>query len=187
MGYPNIALIGRARSGKDSVASRLISQHQYTRVAFADPLKEMALRIDPFVIDALGHVRLSAIVHLYGWERAKDEYPEVRRLLQRMGQTVRDYDQDFWLRIALDKAANAAKWNLPVVVTDVRYPNEAEALTRAGFATVRVFRPGLPQPAEPHESETALDDYRARVTMPNDSTLEMLAWRADGLIAALGA
>ncbi|WP_371800884.1 hypothetical protein OHA38_20400 [Streptomyces sp. NBC_01732] len=192
MGYPHIALIGRARSGKDTLAARLVNAFAYTRVAFADPLKEMALEIDPVVAyEPSGYgplpTRLSDVVRRIGWERAKDEFPEVRRTLQRTGQSVRDRDSDFWVNVAMDKVAVADTWNLPVVVTDCRYINEAEALKARGFKTVRVIRPQRPAMtmgeirAALHESETDLDDFKADVTVANAGTLADLNSLADAL------
>lgn len=192
MGYPSIALMGRARSGKDSVAARLVSQFQYTRIAFADPLREMALKVNPLIPTGPRiYVRLAVLIRDVGWEYAKDHYPEVRRLLQHMGQTVREYDEDFWLRIALDKAANAKRWNLPVVVTDVRYPNEAIALAHAGFRVVQVIRTGAVgsrsfDATDCHESETALDGCIPELTINNSGTLADLAREADKLAAPHG-
>ncbi|MFB8107291.1 hypothetical protein ACFC3O_31550 [Streptomyces sp. NPDC056007] len=187
MGHPNIALIGRARSGKDTIAARLTSHYVYTRIAFADPLKELALSIDPIVAyEPSGYgplpTRLSAVVQRYGWESAKDRFPEVRRTLQRTGQAVRDQEAGHWLSLALDKVTVADAWNLPVVVTDCRYPNEAEALKARGFRLVRVLRPGIERAAPQHESETALDGYPADVTLANTGTVEDLNARTDALI-----
>lgn len=188
MSYPNIALMGRARSGKDTIARRLIHQDAYVRVAFADPLKDMALRIDPYVTK-YGNgplLRLSDIVHADGWERAKDEHPEVRSFLQHLGQYIREQDEDFWLRQGLRKLDEAEKWNLPAVVTDVRYPNEYEALRDRGFKMVRVQRPPIQQTypdvaAALHDSETALDNTFANVTVNNNGPLAQLYQDADAL------
>lgn len=188
--FPNIALMGRARSGKDSLAAHLVARFAYSRVAFADPLKEMALKVDPILEDHgddmdSAYFRLSDAVRNVGWERAKDTYPEVRRLLQHMGQTVREYEPDFWLNIAARKISGAAGWGIPVVVTDVRYPNEAEALQRAGFRMVRVLRPSaVPPGVTPHESETALDGFAADVRIVNNGTLEELRGWAEALAVA---
>lgn len=192
MSYPNIALMGRARSGKDTIAKRLIHQDAYVRVAFADPLKDMALRIDPIVgsdTDALAAPgeTLSDVVGYWGWERAKDNVPEVRRFLQYLGQSIREQDEDFWLRQGLRKLDEAAKWNLPAVVTDVRYPNEYEALRDRGFKMVRVLRP---EPGEiidwnsiggDHESETALSQHDYDVLVRNNGPLAQLYQDADAL------
>jgi len=40
-----IAITGKARSGKDTLAEHLVASHEYTRIAFADPLKSAAQSI----------------------------------------------------------------------------------------------------------------------------------------------
>jgi hypothetical protein len=176
----NIALLGRARSGKDTVAARLVERHGFTRVAFADPLKRMAETVSPFVPTSPGVVvQLAPLIRDVGWEYAKDRYPEVRRLLQWIGHTVRDLDPEFWVRVALHSVEAAPG---PVVVTDVRYPNEAEALRARGFRMVRVVRPGQDLVSS-HVSETALDRYPPDLRVLNDGTLDDLRERADGLAA----
>ncbi len=187
MAYPNIALLGRARAGKDTVASRLVQRHDYARVAFADPLKDMALKTDPIVDDGnagyrFQFARLSEVVNAVGWERAKDEYPEVRRLLQLMGQSARKHDHNFWVRIALGKLDLAAHYDMPVVVTDVRYQNEADALRARGFKMVRVLRPERRPQIDTHDSEQLWRDYPADVDLINDGSIDNLHTYADSLI-----
>ncbi|MFE4860791.1 hypothetical protein [Streptomyces sp. NPDC056670] len=180
--------MGRAGSGKDTAAARLVSAHQFVRVAFADPLKESALRLDP-IVGAEGTsygtlpIRLSDVVKRYGWDWAKNSYPEVRRTLQRLGEAVREDDPGFWLRMALDKVATADRWSLPVVVSDVRYANEADALRAAGALMVRIERPGASAGGEAarHVSELDLDAYPADVTIPNAGTLADLSALVDTL------
>lgn len=176
----HIALIGKARSGKDTVARRLIQRHAYTRVAFADPLKGMALRIDPNISTASQPVRLSTLIEATGWELAKDFYPETRRFLQRLGASIRDVDPDFWVNIAMNKVDVADTWNLPVVITDVRYENEAVTLRDRGFTLVRVVRPEI-ESTDTHASETELDSWATRHTIHNVNTLSELHAQVDAL------
>ncbi|MFC9620260.1 hypothetical protein ACFTXM_09750 [Streptomyces sp. NPDC056930] len=190
MSYQNIAFIGKARSGKDTAGARLVKRWAFTRLAFADPLKAAALELNPLVplknLD--NHVRLSVCVKTIGWERAKDMYPEVRRTLQHMGQTVRELDPDFWVRVLMDKVRAADKWNIPVVVTDCRYRNEAEALRAAGFILVRITRPrGSAMTMEEiraamHASETELDDFPADETLTNGGSVFNLHTATDALV-----
>lgn len=183
----DIALTGLARSGKDSVATRLVEHHGYVRVAFADKLKEAALKADPIILVTLDsalrpyEVHLSEIVNDHGWEYAKDYYPEVRRFLQCYGQTVREIDPRFWINAA--KPAIEAAWasGRPVVVTDVRYTNEADFLHGSlPFGLVRVTRPG--QTPGDHISEREMLDYTADLTIVNAGTLEYLSSLADALV-----
>ncbi|GAA1403293.1 hypothetical protein GCM10009639_47900 [Kitasatospora putterlickiae] len=167
----NIALIGRARSGKDT-AAKALAGHGYVRLALADPLKAMAYDIDPVVgVELLG-VHAPASVHLadavdrYGWETVKDTYPAARRFLQRLGTEGirRHVDPDFWITRCLHAAAAIPG---PVVVTDVRFDNEVEALRAAGFEVWFIDR-GAPDGDHPSEQ---LGPDRADLVVPNTGTL----------------
>ncbi|MEU6285340.1 MULTISPECIES: hypothetical protein [Streptomyces] len=190
MTYRHIALMGRAGAGKDEIGRRLVRRWAFTRVAFADPLKEMALRVDPVVTyEPAGYgpvpVRLSDVVNRFGWDGAKRRSPEIRRTLQRMGSAVRKEDAGYWVGLAMDRVAVADSWNLPVVVTDVRHVNEAQALKNRGFTLVRVNRPSAPHLGAnaSHESETELDAHPADVTLTNAGTLADLRCAADRLVS----
>jgi hypothetical protein len=150
----NVGIIGRARVGKDTAGEWLVNERGYRRVGFADALKEAALKLDPITYTN-GDIaeRLSVLVARNGWEDAK-AYNEVRRTLQELGMAIRAIDPDFWLRAALAKVQAANEAGVPVVITDVRFPNEADSLRRAGFHLVYIDRPDVPQ--LDHESEGAL-------------------------------
>lgn len=176
-----IGIAGRKRSGKDTLAARLVNVHGYTRVAFADPLRAMALALDPLVRTNAGHVlRLSELVAFDGWEHAK-EHTEVRRTLQRLGTEAgrQVLGDTIWIDTAM-RLVDAMPG--PVVITDVRYPNEADAIRAAGGIVLRVDRPGLVS-SDVHVSETAMDDYphyTARIV--NDRTIAALQRAADRFV-----
>jgi hypothetical protein len=174
----NIGIIGRARAGKDTAGKFFVDGHGYRRVGFADALKDAALKLDPIIWsytwDGQGtdDVRLSEIVETDGWERAKDYHSEVRRILQDLGAGMRSIDEEIWLRAALAKVQEANEAGVPVVITDVRYRNEAESLVRAGFHLIHINRPGIPQ--LDHESERDLGPEDARYLVQNDGDLAHL-------------
>lgn len=151
----NVGIIGRARVGKDTAGAWLVENRGYVRVGFADAVRDVALRLDPIVgtddsyLCAEGE-RLSDAVSFWGWETAKGE-SEVRRILQETGMAVRAIDPDFWLRIALEKVAQANAAGSPVVITDVRFPNEAESLRNAGFHLLYIDRPDVEHLEHPSE------------------------------------
>lgn len=187
---PLVGLIGKKRVGKDTFAAVLVEEFGFARVAFADPLKEMALTIDPWVDNDLGSpLGLSQVVaQMGGWERTKDQIPEVRRFLQRLGDGVRQFDPEFWVRAGMREVYNTRgsrdmkMWQhvdnpRPVVITDVRYPNEADAIREAGGTLVRIVRPGVDD-GDAHASETALDGYDADILINNDGDLDGLRYGA---------
>lgn len=123
-----IGFCGYPGSGKDVAAEFLVARG-WQRVAFADPLRKMALAIDPWICDMHGRERLSDLVKLNGWLEVK-KLPEVRRLLQYIGtQAVREIiGPNTWVDIAVRSMEPCRS----VVITDVRFANEAEMIRRRG-------------------------------------------------------
>lgn len=123
-----VGLAGYARSGKDAAAGALVDLG-YERRGFADALKVLA-----------GCV---------GWDGRKDDAG--RRLLQELGVGAREVlGADVWVDALMSTLTG------PTVITDVRFPNEVDAICDRGGVVVRIFRPGV-GPARGHVSETALD------------------------------
>lgn len=123
-----VGLAGYARSGKDAAAGALVDLG-YDRRGFADALKLLAGRI--------------------GWDGRKDDAG--RKLLQDLGVGARDVlSPDVWVDALMSTIDG------PTVITDVRFPNEVDAICDRGGVVVRVWRPGV-APARGHVSETALD------------------------------
>ena len=180
---PHVALTGKARAGKDTAGRHLVERFGYTRVAFADGVREVALAIDPFVPRAVGlPIRLSAVVEAHGWEAAKDS-AEVRRLLQVIGTDAgrRHFGEDCWVKLALLKTLDVAG---PIVYTDCRFPNEADAVRKAGGVVVRIERPGagFDTAHGQHVSETALDDYAFDHRIVNDGPVEAMYRSLDFIV-----
>lgn len=63
------------------------------------------------------------------------------------------------------------------IITDMRFPNEMEAVVAKGGITIRVVRPdmnSLQAMVPAHASETALDDHTMHYDIINDGTIEDL-------------
>jgi hypothetical protein len=188
---PIVGLIGHKRSGKDSLAQFLVAEHGYTRVSFADPLKRAALIANPLItwdyVTGL-HMYLADLVARYGWEHTKDQYPEARHFLQHLGEGIRALEPDFWLDKALDTIDVI---DGPVVVTDVRFLNEADALANTGYGAtlVRILRgdADISAALDTHVSEHELDGYATDLVVDNNGAFALLQSAAQGVAAAASA
>ena len=60
------------------------------------------------------------------------------------------------------------------IITDTRFPNEAEAIKKAGGIVIRVDRPGV-KPINDHPSETGLDDWKFDYKIANVSDIKALS------------
>lgn len=108
-------------------------------------------------------------------DQLKDEsdprHREVRRLLQVIGTEIgrRMITDDLWIQLGLsrvDTALEAEIW--PMVITDVRFDNEALAAREVGAPVVRINRPDLPDAGDTHPTETGVQGDLVDIEITND-------------------
>lgn len=183
-----VGFSGYARAGKDTAAEVLIKEFGFTKIAFADKLREVLYALNPVVgfrtypAGGMSNKLLKDVIDDIGWESYKEsEYgPEIRRLIQRMGTEAgrNILGQNIWVDSAFTNVESDAR----IVITDVRFPNEAQAVVSRGGMVIRINKTGN-SPANSHPSENALDDWPFNLIVENHSTLDVfkdkirnLAW-----------
>lgn len=172
-----VGLSGYAKAGKDTAAKALIEHRGFIKVAFADSLRNCLYALNP-IIDAglykggTFFTRYADSIDSIGYEKTKSLYPEARELLQRLGTEAgrNILGENVWVNAALD-SLELDKHDY--VFTDVRFPNEFNALKALDAFMVRVIRPNT-GPVNNHPSETALDSFYFDMNLENGSSIEDL-------------
>lgn len=184
-----IGICGRKRHGKDSVGNILRKNYSFSATAFADAVKRVAMDVYGLSWD-----------QCYGNGPEKEAVEprwglSPRVIMQRIGTEVgRNIHADTWVKHTLDNIQAAANGQVYTwrddftqgftrlglvrtrwVITDVRFPNEAEAIRSAGGQIWKVVRPSLGVPTDEHPSETSVDLVHADETLINDGTLDDLS------------
>lgn len=203
-----IGISGYARAGKDEIAKILVEEFDFKRIAFADKLREVLYQLNPIVrgrVDNQGYWDIIGggeqvssqlmpfinhysyvqdVIDQYGWDGYKEtEYgPEIRRLLQRLGTEAGR--NTLWDSIWVDAALKDYKPGDRLVVPDMRFPNEFDAIKAHGGKTWRVNREGV-VPANSHASEIALDNHKFDVVINNSGSLDRLHNIVVGLFSNL--
>ena len=178
-----IGLTGLKNSGKDTVAAYLVKEHGYERRAFADPLKKSIAalldipfyEVDRYKNDPNVQVLLG---REYVDENDRSAYEALnpaltfREFLQRYGtESHRDVPEmglDFWVDLTLPVRGFYAERN--IVVSDVRFDNEAKRIHTLDGIVVEVARAGLDN-QDQHRSEAGLQYVEADYVLVNDGTL----------------
>jgi hypothetical protein len=165
-----IGLSGYAQSGKDTVAQILVEDYGFTRLAFADIIKKAMYTLDPII--NLDGLRLAHAVEKYGWDGVKS-LPEVRRLLQVMGSEIgRDLiDPQIWVELTMHNVHPNDK----IVISDVRFRNEAEEIKWRHGNVWRISRIEKGAPINIHRSETDMDSWDFDHYISNNGTIPELA------------
>lgn len=191
-----IGLTGEAGAGKDTVGAELIVRYDFTRLSFADVMRDALLTLDPWLADPTWNrypeVRLSTLVGWAGWDGAKRHLAwgrEVRRLLEHVGDMIKGVAGEGAFVKAIDDKLCALVAEhvdgVDVVITDVRFDNE-RALIRDVWhgQIVEVVRPDNPlRITSTHPSAT--NRPRADYRICNDGDLTSLAERVDLTVAAI--
>lgn len=175
-----IGLTGQAGAGKDTVATYLCERYGFVADAFAEPIRDMAT----VLLNGIG------IDYACLFERDLKErvIPELgisgRRLMQTLGtEWARNtVGLDFWikhasLRLGLDNLPVSTPVHDLIVLTDVRFPNEAQWIKSLGGLLVRVNRSTAPVAF--HESEQHIAGLLCDRTLHNTGTVEDLQRQID--------
>lgn len=177
-----IGLTAPAGSGKGLAGALLEAHYAFISFALADPILNMVCEL-----------ALEADVGAeWAIERSLKEQPmpvlgrSYRELAQTLGDWGRNFEPDFWLRIAQHKLDQARVRGDNVCVLDIRYPNEAAWLRAQGGVLVAIDRPGVP-PVRAHSSEQAYAQLAPEHRWGNGHTREHLLDQIDSLIAQLRA
>jgi hypothetical protein len=165
-----IALTGWSGAGKDTLAD-ILAMQGCVRFAFAEPLKDLASK-------------------LFGFPRDWADTQEGKRKLWRVGyteKTIRDilltlakldrerFGDDIYARETIEKFKTVHPTRT-VVITDLRFPVELEALieyqhqTCCEFEIWRVKREGQETSPVDHPSEHLLDNLATTRTILNPGT-----------------
>ena len=165
-----VGIAGKIGSGKDECGLYLEKNYGFKVVKFANMIKDIAVMMTG---------------EDYGTQTSqvgKQKYLEdwgmtVREFQQRLGtDAVRNgLHQDAWVIATLRDYTKDKRW----VVTDTRFPNEANKIKALGGINIRVDRQANPFPESNHPSETSLDNYTFDHVISNEGSLNYLAGQVE--------
>lgn len=164
-----IALTGLPRSGKDTVAEELY-WHGYTRMSFAEPLKEAAVHL----LNCSPNMPWGK--HGYDREQIMPEWGfSMRHFLQWLGtEGMRSFQKDFWIRNMEMRLRGYEQ----VVITDCRFPNEIKLVRDLGGVVIRIERPGLKPSKHVSDKQMPCD-----IVVRNDGSIADLQEKITCLVA----
>ena len=173
-----LAFAGKMWCGKSTAArffcDRYEELHNFRPVvlSFADRLKKGTEAIFklPYDITRSQEGKASAL-KIKGLE-----HYTVRQILQLVGQALREHiDQDIWIKLLLDEVKYFEEYGpnrAPILVDDVRYPNEAKTLHENGFTIIGIVR--NTDSTDTHPSEQGIANLYTDYIIDNNSPLNDL-------------
>jgi dephospho-CoA kinase len=179
-----IGISGRAGVGKDTVAKFLCETHGFVQIAFADPLRAglkamFGLTDDHFEDRTLKQTRIDWIGR------------SPRELMQTLGTEWGRHivNPEIWQRTAARRirqilAADPCQHVAGVVLSDIRFDNEAEFVRDFGGQVWHIWRPHHSE-ASGHTSELGVRLRETDRLIINDQTIEVLTERSAFAVESL--
>jgi hypothetical protein len=159
-----VGITGRAGAGKDTLAAYFVAQG-YVQYSLASPIKAALNAMFGFTNEQ--------------WEDRQWKetvLPVIGKNPRQMAQTLgtdwgrQQVSSDLWLQLAHSFIINSDK---PVVISDVRFDNEADFVQSLGGEVIRVVRHDLPQ-VQDHLSETGVSSKYVDWTILNNTSIESM-------------
>ena len=181
-----IAICGAKRSGKDVLAEHLVKKYNYTRLAFAEPLKVAVKGLFNFDNDQVGigedtgDDRKDIIDERWGiTPRAALQFFGTEMMQEKIQGLLPDIKRNFFANTLANRIENAEE-HTNFVISDLRFIHEYERLLNISkisikdILIVRVIRPSkdrVKEP-EPHISELEYTNIPYDIIMINNGSIE---------------
>jgi hypothetical protein len=180
-----IGVSGYSGCGKDTVGTILqqIDRDSHWEIKkWAGKLKQVAELLTGIPVEKFEDQEFKKTNLGKQWNDRINNPMSVRDFLQKLGtEGLRDgLHTNTWVNalmadykcVPADRAPNG--WDCDNwIITDTRFPNEAQAIKDAGGIIIRVTRPGI-GPVNDHPSETGLNQWKFDYEIQNDSSLNEL-------------
>lgn len=166
-----VGFVGRKGVGKDTAADVLVQNKGYVRRKFAQPIKDIcaiAFQVPSALLDGpekeilIGKHQLSP-----------------RQMMQIVGTDFfrAHIHENFWIHHFQDWVADQPP-STNVVVTDIRFQNELDAVQRLGGIVIKIERSsgeGRHQDTDAHVTESGIDNLKnVDVVLQNDGSVQDL-------------
>lgn len=168
-----------AQSGKSEAAGIFVKDFNFVPMKFAGPLKNMARAF--FIAAGLDRIEIERMVEGELKEAPVPGFPQLtpRRVMETLGTDWgrEKLQPDIWIEVAkagIEKNLNAGR---DVVIDDLRFPNEYEAIKAMGGVTVRIIRPSA-RSLSNGRYEGQLDNMEFDYVIENGGSLRDLQNRA---------
>lgn len=162
-----IGIAAKAQAGKSTVAGILQQDGSYTELSFASPIREFIASLLGCTVPDLEPIKEDVIP----WCGKSP-----RQLMQTLGTEWGRgmVSETFWIDQAMQRVQREWARGKMVVISDVRFENEAEAIRKEGGCILHLSRPDGARTVADHLSEAGVQRKPGDYAIVNDGTLREL-------------
>jgi len=171
-----IGVTGKKFHGKNTVADFYVKNHNFKELSFAEPLKKVCKAMFDFSDEQLYGNLKETIDERWGiTPRTTFQFVGTDLVRNKIYNILPDIGENFWVkRFEMELSqllVNEQSRN--IIISDVRFPNEAEIIKKLGGIIIKVVRPDIKN-NDLHTSENLIDEISADYNIINDGSIDDL-------------
>lgn len=185
-----IGLMGNKRVGKDTFADYLVSKYGFVKLAFADPIKEVAkllfnlddndlLNIDKEYILPEFNISLRQFYQIFGTELMRKD----------IFQYLPKFPKNIWINTVFNKIDKLQKEGYnKFVISDVRFNEEAVSIFEKGGILIKINKDLDSNNIDTHLSEVeinSISDDMIKYYIDNNDTRDIYYEKIDEIINSI--
>lgn len=171
-----IGFCGLKRAGKDTCADYLVSNYGFTKISFADPIKDVCKILFNFNDDQLYGNSKEIIDPIWNvTPRNTFQFIGTDLFRNNINKLIPNIEKDFWIKVLQNKLDFDKKY----VIADVRFPNELNFIKKNGGIIIKINNSSCVQSDHEAENVSILD---SDINIDNNSTKEELYKQLENII-----
>lgn len=170
--YNLIGICGRKRHGKDTLGDYLVKNYGYTKIGFADAVKEACKCIFGFNDDQLYGDLKEVDDKFWGASSRKVlQYVATDLFRDQIGNVLPEIKDNIWIKVVENKILQNP--DKKYVITDIRFANELDFIKSRGGLSIKVKRDTI-KSTDSHISESFIDELETDCVIKNNGTIDQL-------------
>lgn len=175
-----IGIIGRKRSGKDTIADYLVDIHKYDKLTFAEPIKKILEILFGFDHDQLYGNKKDVIDTRWNISPRKVmQFIGTNIFREKINDLIANIGDNFWVKIMHNNCKKMLDENKKIVISDVRFQNEVDMIRELGGILIKISRDTVVKDI----IENNIDDINGDFNVTNDGTIEELLEKIEKLVS----
>jgi hypothetical protein len=177
-----IGITGKKFNGKDTISDYIVCKYKFTKIAYAEPLKEVCRNLFNFTDEQLYGNKKEELDPFWNiTPRQAFQYIGTDMIRNNMEGLVKGVNNNFWVKCLEKRILDLISRGVTnIIVSDIRFENEAALIKKFNGYVIKVIRNISNN--DNHSSEVEIDNIQEDILIENKGTLEKLYSKIDSYL-----
>ena len=180
-----IGITGKKFNGKDTVSDYIVSKYKFTKIAYAEPLKEVCRNLFNFNDDQLYGNKKEDIDPFWNiTPRHAFQFIGTDMIRNNANKLISGINNNFWVKCLEKRILDLNSRGIKnIIISDIRFINEADIVKHLNGKIIKVCR--NIDNNDTHISELEINNINEDILIENNGSLEELYSKIDTYLSSI--